>query len=769
MNEKDENLEKSISEKSFEIITQHEVDSIEKSIELIESKVENSFQEQNISQLSMPVSIELSLPKRSSPRIFKNKHIKLIEERRCISINLETHASDSDIAHMGIPLDSNTAPSALNNKFTKIKIYFHKTRSTLLKALPLVLGTILYLISLWSCYDQFYICLEKYAPKAILYGFLVVALSALCFTIQIFLFFFRKVCYKYLITNLLVIMFLSYLYDTGSDLIHHGAYNRILLFILMIFWSLCITIGYLLYKAFKKFPLTVVFGILSVFIITYIHLHRIFKTSCKDWSKGFKNSHIINSNSMCQIVQPSGCYNRILDGYFDFSSYLKIKCKSDQNNNRLENVIPHIKDYRAKILGYPLTTNFDFYKLGKQDVIQKNVLDRVVNMEDPYVDKSKIELMINYKIVPPSIQIKINPNKDLIKEREKLWNESINKPMAKNILYIFFDSVSRANFSKKLPKFWSWIESKYTGDIFPTVRTDYKYKHEAFQFFKYHGIGRLTRVNMIPTFFGIYNNDKEIEANYFLKYYKEKGYITGGSLNYCSKEFFEIQDQEMNNLKWSSYDHEFISLYCDPNYLLFNEPFSISKGSYSMKKKCLYNKYAIQHELDYLNEFWKNYSDQNKFFKIGIFDAHEGTYEAIKYNDNILYDYFSDFEKKGKLNDTIVIIQTDNSNAQLGPFSILHLQDFFKELSLPTLYVLMPTDMKDYQTLRRNILSNEQKFITPFTVHNTLLKILSDDKIPMSKHDKFSIFDSDIPLNRTCNDFNIENSLCMCKGHENYK
>jgi hypothetical protein len=761
-----DNDEKSKTEKSIEIITQQEIDSLEKSLELIESRLENPIQNQNNNQVPVPVTIELSLPKSSSPKIFKNKHIKLIEEERCVTVNLETHASDSDIAQMGLPPYSNTAPSPIKHNYKRIKIYFHKRRSTLLKALPMILGTIFYIISLWSCYDQFYVCLKKYPPKAMLYGLLVVALSALCFTIQIFLTFFRKVCYKYLIINILVIMFLCYVYDTGSDLIHHGAYNRILLFISMFLWSLCITLGYVLYKAFRKFPSTVVFGVFCLFIIIYIHLHTVFKTSCKDWSKGFKNTHILNTNAMCQIQPPNVCYYRILDGYFDISSYLKISCKTDQNNNRLENVIPYIKDHKAKIIGYPITTNFDFYKQGRHDVIQKNVLERVVNMEDPNVDKSKVELTINYKNTPPSVQINITPNQDLIKEREKLWNQNINKPMAKNILYLFFDSVSRANFSKKLPKFWNWIESKYTGDIFPTVRTDYKYKHEAFQFFKYHGVGRYTRVNMVPTFFGIYNTDKEKEAEYFLKYFKEKGFITGGSLDYCSKEFFEIEDQEMNNLKWSPYDHEFISLYCDPNYSPYDEPFSMSSGSNSIKKKCLYNKYAVQHELDYLNEFWTKYSDQNKFFKMGIIDAHEGTYEAIKYDDHILYEYFTDFEKKGLLKDTIMIIQTDHGNTQPGPFSILHLQDFFKELSLPTLFVLMPTDMKDYQTLRRNILSNEQKFITPFTVHNSLIKILNDHKIPLSDHDKFSIFDGNIPLNRTCNDFTIEYALCRCKGQE---
>lgn len=192
----------------------------------------------------------------------------------------------------------------------------------------------------------------------------------------------------------------------------------------------------------------------------------------------------------------------------------------------------------------------------------------------------------------------------------------------------------------------------------------------------------------------------------------------------------------------------------------------MDRGPNSIKKKCLYNKYAIEFQLEYLNSYWSTYKDENKFFKMGIIDAHEGTYEAIKYDDHSLYDFFTEFESQGLLRDTIMIIQTDHGNAQPGPFSFLHLEDFKKELSLPTLFAIIPTDIPNYSTVRNNILSNEQKFITPFTIYNSLLAILNDDSIPFSKHENYSIFSGNIPWDRTCDDFLIEKSLCRCQSKD---
>jgi hypothetical protein len=267
---------------------------------------------------------------------------------------------------------------------------------------------------------------------------------------------------------------------------------------------------------------------------------------------------------------------------------------------------------------------------------------------------------------------------------------------------------------------------------------------------------------MVPVLFGIYSNDNEPNSDYFIKYYKENGFITGSSLEVCSKEVFEIEEEEMKNLNWESYDHEFFSLFCDPNFTPYNNPFSMMRGPNSIKEKCLYNQNAIQHELNYLNKFWNVYANERKFFRMGVIDAHEGTYEVIKYDDEILYNFFLNFEKEGKLKDTIMIIQTDHGNGQPGPFSLLNLDDFYHELSLPSLFMILPTKMDKYSEIRKKLKINEQSFISPFTLHNSFVSLLNDNQVPFSSHDKYSVFSNNIPGDRDCNILRVENSLCRC-------
>jgi len=204
------------------------------------------------------------------------------------------------------------------------------------------------------------------------------------------------------------------------------------------------------------------------------------------------------------------------------------------------------------------------------------------------------------------------------------------------------------------------------------------------------------------------------------------------------REHFEIETEEMPNLKWETYDHEFMSLFCDPNFTPYDEPLSMSKGPNSVMIKCLYNKKTVEHSLNYLKSYWTAYENQPKYFRLSIVDAHEGTYESIKYDDLVLTKFFTEFEKIGALKDTILIVQTDHGNTQPGPYSLLYLDDFTYELSLPALYVLTPNDKKYYE-VRKDLKSNEQAFITPFTLHNSMIQILNVKEFPFSVHDNSTI------------------------------
>ena len=60
------------------------------------------------------------------------------------------------------------------------------------------------------------------------------------------------------------------------------------------------------------------------------------------------------------------------------------------------------------------------------------------------------------------------------------------------------------------------------------------------------------------------------------------------------------------------------------------------KGAYANLRRCLYGKDAYEYSLEYAEQFWEQYADEPKFFRLGFIDGHEGSLEVIKYLDEPL-------------------------------------------------------------------------------------------------------------------------------------
>ena len=84
--------------------------------------------------------------------------------------------------------------------------------------------------------------------------------------------------------------------------------------------------------------------------------------------------------------------------------------------------------------------------------------------------------------------------------------------------------------------------------------------------------------------------------------------------------------------------------------------------------RCLYSKSTLEYSLEYLNQFWDAYKDQAKLFRLLVEDGHEGTGEVIQYADKFLTEFFEKFEREGKLEDTILYVQTDHGVSMVGPY-----------------------------------------------------------------------------------------------------
>ena len=115
-----------------------------------------------------------------------------------------------------------------------------------------------------------------------------------------------------------------------------------------------------------------------------------------------------------------------------------------------------------------------------------------------------------------------------MKEREEIINKTQIKPMYKNVLVMFFDTLSRSHFFRKFPKTINFFNQ------FAKYETNPERKNMTiFQYFKYHTLNTYTDPNLIAAYYGakLFGN-----GTHFGKYYKENGYIIGRINGYCEKE-----------------------------------------------------------------------------------------------------------------------------------------------------------------------------------------------------------------------------------------
>jgi hypothetical protein len=97
-----------------------------------------------------------------------------------------------------------------------------------------------------------------------------------------------------------------------------------------------------------------------------------------------------------------------------------------------------------------------------------------------YPNETKPEIYVQIKKGRGKITIKVDKNITLIKEKEKIINHNKNKFMFKNVIVMFFDTISRVHFFRKFPKVTSFFNN------FTRYETNYsRKKMTIFEFFKF--------------------------------------------------------------------------------------------------------------------------------------------------------------------------------------------------------------------------------------------------------------------------------------------
>ena len=571
----------------------------------------------------------------------------------------------------------------------------------------------------------------------------------------------KNASFFHLIYYIPIISYLLYFVDNGSDLSHHGSYNKMIFYVLfcaffVLFIFFCL-IKYI-YRNYRIIFVSLTLSLIWIIIYTNIKIRK----NCDTWYNGLNGIKLENNPNFdkCKIVQPKKCWINLLDGIFDVSRILNEDCNNFRGGEKMEllKYLPPLLNSSNKF-GFPITTNYTWLNESHFDRFFNNVMADIIPLDKYDINKipkeKKPEIILNFDPITQmgQIDISINKNQELIKTRKKLY-ESLplkEKPKYSNILFLYIDAISRPEFIRSMKHTQNFLSKYYYNSS----------KYSFYQMLKYQNFIFFTQQNVNPMFFGesMFNSN----GTSILHHIKRKGYITGQANNICTRQLYDIEDNYTQNISYESFDHENIAMFCDPNFYNPENRFTPYMGPYSIRRRCLYGKDTFEYVLEYGQKFWETYLNEKKFLRLSFQDAHEGTLEVVKYLDKKLAEFLGFFWHKKYLEDTAIFLVSDHGNNMIGFYNILQVEDYVLEKTLGTWLMILP---KKINVDEKNIEINQQRLVTPYDIHDTLLDMFGyklNDKV-YSRKGK-SIFSEINGLERNC-DFYKQDLLplwCRCK------
>ena len=527
----------------------------------------------------------------------------------------------------------------------------------------------------------------------------------------------------------------------------------------------------------------IIFSLVGIMVMHTILLRykkkQIF--TCDNWDVGINGTKILNNNEQykCQIQKPSGyCYMDYFKGYFDLTPQYNRNCsirdpilekrfflKNLENNNEKVDL------FSTNVFAFPLTNIDKKYFLKNQKSV--NDFGRLVNKDIyDYEEKSnankepKPEAILDfsknnvYNGRFGELKINLNYNQTLSQKRKQLENDN---SLFNNIFMIYVDATSRAHFQRSFPKLSNFIKNFMTYDENLPEK-----KIEAYQFMKYQSFAPSTPQNILPMFYG--NSMKSNKGIHSIKYFKQNGFVTGHEVDMCNKEQYDISHDSQSNIdnrEYEEWDHENIAYLCDGNYFENDNPYPGNRGAFSIKERCLYGYPVSHYMINYAKEFWVKYQNNKKYFRMAFNYGHEKTGAVISNLDEPLYDFIFEFYDKGYFDNTALFIVSDHGNQNNGIYNIISSTEFGLEKKMGTFFLILSNNKKK-SNYEQNLLKNQQIFLTPYDIHDTMIHIIYgdsniNDKYAVNNKGK-SVLLSINPSERNCKKYDdwIEKDFCCC-------
>ena len=630
----------------------------------------------------------------------------------------------------------------------------------------IIIGLLLYKSTLRSaCNSTQANCLIQLDSSLFyLLGFYMV-ISVTIFEISLLLIIAKQLYYIHLFYIIPTYVYIVHFYDTGGDLIHHGAYNKIIFYILIIYIGITLSILYLLFILYTKKYKIIFWSIITFFLFCIIFTRYKVSHGCTKWADGLNGLRIENDpeRDKCYFPSPKKCWINMIDGIFDVSRIIGETCETFRKDEKKE-LYKLLSDdlQKSNSLAYPITTNFNFFNESDAGHFYDNVFKNMINVEkeNNYSKNDTIpEIYIKFDPITEHghIDIKINRNEEMAAERNTIYKNlpSDEIPRYKNFLFLYMDSLSRAHFIRKFKKTQKFLEQFYNSNKL----------YDFYQFPKYHSLLFFTLPNINPMFYG--ESMFNMNGTSLLKAFKQKGFITGQSNNICTRELYDLENDYTKKIEFIKFDHENIAMMCDPNYYKKERPFTAFLGPYSLKRRCLYGRDTFEYVIEYGEKFWEAYINEHKFLRLAFQEGHEGTGEVVTLLDIALEKFLKKFQNNGYLDDTVIFFVSDHGNNMFGFYEMFKVEDFVHEKPLPFWFILFPKS--DNETEINIIKENQQKFITAYDIHDTILDIFNYKKgnhyYSRKGQTIFKPINSKI---RNCEAYpkDIEPLWCRCKNYK---
>ena len=640
--------------------------------------------------------------------------------------------------------------------------------------LPLVIiiniyGLNCYLSSLIGCKNSRAFCLSYYSSKKINEIVSYVLKASFSYSLIFTLTFWRLLYFSYflLITSM---YYAIYLYDHGDTFEKHGYYN-LYGFILFFLISSCILlyityiIKLILIKSYRMIGYILIPSLI-IFLIFYIKY--LLLVNCVGYHTGLNGMKIDDNKDKysCFYDYPKNCYIDILSPFMDYSAFAG-NCKTIRSLENQKKYFTYFlideKDFvNTTKFGFPITTNINKYSLRTQRNVKhfnERVSENVIDMDkfNNLKGEKKPEVILDFSEDKNGvININIEKDEEMAEERKKLGLK--NKSKFDNILFIFIDSLSREHFKRKLKKTTRFIEQ--------FMKKENENNYKSYQFMKYTAFDAFTQMSAQPMFYGEKMDPKTSNGTFIVKYMKERGYVTGQSINLCSRELFVTMNNCLNKVEFSDFDHENVAMFCDANYYNRDYPYPLLQGGFSAIRRCLYGRDTFEYVLEYGQKFWETYKDNKKFLRLGFIDAHERTEEVIKYMDEPLYLFLNNLFKKSLLEKTAIFFVSDHGNGMYGYYREIQADDFLFERTLAFWFIILHDFNKKDEI--KNLEENQQTLLTPYDIFDTLSDIIFDEE-NMDVHTRLdlgkSVFREIDAKNRTCMKYTEWplDEMCHCR------